>query len=333
MELNSLFKEVGSIYSDSFSLTTTASERMLMLYSLSGDLLAARLNYTRNQNGSESFSTELNPRKDLSLINGCLSITGNLNDTKSYFQKIKEKLGTARIEEDSLLLPGNKHLTSQQWAELKNLNDLFRRDYAIRREMLLRRADTTISSFGWKNDPSREIDQAVLNDLYQKCRERMSVPPRITLANALAARSSDCNSLINDVISTSHASCLIPNVSGKANQGAQQQLQLHKFLMGSVPDRGGRVDDKPIPRKESFAQQNQHDFKGARRNARQGVPGGNYQRGNVAEQTNRVQNAGWQQGKQYNNYQQGGRGQNNYQQQDNYSQYQGGHQRFTGNGP
>src|SRR5699024_1466817 len=111
-------------------------------------------------------------------------------------------------EEDSLLLPDKKNLTPQQWTELKRLNDAFRQEYSIRREMLLRRVDTTINSFGWKNDPSREVDQALLTSIYSKSREKIPVAPCITLANALAARGSDCNALISDVISTSHANCL-----------------------------------------------------------------------------------------------------------------------------
>lgn len=357
MELNSLFQEVNSIYADSFSLENV-NDRLSILHSLSGDLIAARLCYIKSQN-DEDFSTELNPRKDLSTINNCLSISDDMSDTKTYFQKIKEKLQTNVLkhhEEDSLLLPNKMTLTPKQWTELKRLNEAFRREYSIRREMILRRADTTINSFSWKNDSSREVNQTLLKDVYKKCREKMTTAPCITLANALAARSSDCNALISEVISTSHANCIIeiPNVTGKANQGAQQQLQLYKYLIGSVPDRGGRPGEQPMPAKETFTQQagqreSASNRRGGGRGGGGGGGGGNYQRNpiprgndrnsnhqprNIPEHTNRVQNAGWQQG--------GGRGGNNYQnyrqyeqqqhqhQPDNYSQYQGGHQRFAG---
>src|SRR5699024_542408 len=70
---------------------------------------------------------------------------------------------------------------------------------------------------------------------------------------------------------------------------------------------------------------------------------GNDQRGgsnyreprNIPDQTNRVQKAGWQHGGQFDHQQRGGGGHSHhrqYQQPDNYSQYQGGHQRFTGYG-
>lgn len=349
MELNSLFREVDSIYTDSF---TFENDRFNILHSLAGDLLAAQLSYMKSQN-EEDFSNELNPRKDLSTISSCLSIADDMKDTKTYFQKIKEKLQTNVLkfhEEDSLLLPNKMTLTPKQWTELKGLNEAFRNEYSIRREMILRRADTTINSFSWKEDPSRQVNQALLKDVYKRSREKMSTAPCITLANALAARSSDCNALISQVISTSHANCIIevPNVTGKANQGAQQQLQLHKYLIGSVPDRGGRPGEISMPAKESFSQQQgQRESANKRRGGSRG--GGNFQRNtsprgndrnsnhqprNIPEQTHRVQNAGWQQG--------GGRGHNqnyrqyepqyshqnqyypDYQQQNDYNQGRGG---------
>lgn len=343
MELNSLFREVDSIYTDSF---TFENDRLNILHSLAGDLLAAQLSYVKNQN-EEDFSTELNPRKDLSTVSSCLSIADDMKDTKTYFQKIKEKLQTNVLkfhEEDSLLLPNKMTLTPKQWTELKRLNEAFRSEYSIRREMILRRADTTINSFSWKEDPSRQVNQALLKDVYKKSREKMTTAPCITLANALAARSSDCNALISQVISTSHANCIIetPNVTGKANQGAQQQLQLHKFLIGSVPDRGGRPGEQSIPSKEIFSQQQgQRESANKRRGGGGGGGGGrgggnyqrnssprgndrnsNYQPRNIPEQTNRVQNAGWQQG--------GARGHNqNYRQYESYSNQYQGHQRFS----
>lgn len=362
IELNSLFNEVDSIYSDSFSLQTI-NDRLEVLHSLSGDLIAARLNYIKNESENDG-STELNPRKDLNTINICLAISDDLKDTKSYFQKVKHKLNSnlKLYEEDSLLLPDKKVLTSEQWTELKQLNETFRKGYSVRREMLLRRLDTTVNSFTWKNsDSSREIDVQLLKTVYKKCRDQLTITPGITLSHALAARSSDCNSLINDVISTKHANCVIdiPNIAGKANQGVQQRLQLHKYLIGSVPDRGGRPHEQVIPIKETFTQQkSQRENANNRRGRGRGGGGsehrdnfnhnsnhrsGNYQPRQIPEQTSRVQNAGWQydtdgyygNGQQHDNYNnQGGRGQYNNQQwsQQDYGQYQGSYQRFDSYG-
>lgn len=318
VELNSLLEEVGSIYHNLFTDNNKA-ERLAVVCNLAGHLIAARVQHLQRgaDVGGQIESSELNPRKDLKFIKTALEIPDETNDVRTFFAKVNEKLNTTLLkvrEEDSLLLPQNSSLTSAEWADLKALNEQLRVEYGLRREMLLRRADTTVNSFTWKNDPSRAVDAQKIKSTYNQRRQPLIATPAVTLSHALAARSSDCSSLINDVISTSHANCVIdaPSIKGTANQGAQQRLQLHKYIIGNVPDRGGRPFEQRAPTKETFEHQRQQRDHSQRRGGGRGGRGGgggNFHGGGGGGQrqhqdnryrnipdNNRVQGAGWQQG-------------------------------------
>lgn len=339
VELNSLLHELDSVYADSLRIHNV-TDRLNILHCLAGDLFASRIDYIKNFDVNSEQSNELNPRKDLTIINNCLQITDDFGNIKTYFLKVKERLCKCfpRLnEEDSLLLPEGKQLSLEQWDELKKLNELLRDEYSLRRDLMLRRAQTTMNAFCWKQDSSREADEQHIKKIYSASSKKLSKVPSVTLSHSLAARNSDCKSLIHDMISTSHANCLISVPTfGKANQGAQQRLQLHKFLIGAVPDRGGRPDEQPAPPKETITQQRQRETRG--RGGNRGASnrgdyrgGGGAPRNNqqtyVPEHSNRIQNAGWQQGG-YND--RGGYHSNRRGNQEDYSQYEGGYNRNSG---
>ncbi|KAH9426044.1 Protein fam98a [Dermatophagoides pteronyssinus] len=318
IELNSLFGELGSIHSNT-SIDNVVNRHMI-LYSLAGDLLAARVNYVKKfDENLNVFTDKLNPKNDIQVINNCLSIpksSNQLKNIKTYFQTVRQRLDKSPLkyqDEDSLLLPNGGRLTTAQWTELKNLNEQLANEYALRREMLLRRADMTIGSFSWNREKTDDTDEKIITQIYQEKRKGWSSKPQVTLSHSLAARNSDCDSLINKRISVSHASCIIEAKQiGKANIGLQQRLQLHKFLIGAVPDRGGRPYEQPPPPKETFShQQSQRDNRGGRGGAHRGgrspnrrsrSPNRRYQQNyNNSNRYNdnygggRIQNAGWQQ--------------------------------------
>lgn len=360
IELNSLLSELGSIHMNT-SVDDVANRHMI-LHSLAGDLLAARANYVKKiDENLDVFTDRLNPKNDMQIINNCLSIPKTPNQTKdikTYFQTVRQRLDKSPLkyqDEDSLLLPNNARLTTTQWAELKLLNEQLANEYALRREMLLRRADMTVGSFYWNREKTGDTDEKIIKQIYQEKRKGWSSKPQVTLSHALAARNSDCDSLINKRISVSHANCIIEAKQiGKANTGLQQRLQLHKFLIGAVPDRGGRPYEKPPPPKETFSQQqSQRENRGGRGGGNRGGRGGNrgghddnrrqqqtYNNTNQYNQNQnryndnygggRIQNAGWQQ--QQQQQQQGGY----YQDNRNYDDQRGGnsyhHQHYRGGG-
>ncbi|OTF75530.1 hypothetical protein BLA29_010764, partial [Euroglyphus maynei] len=139
IELNSLLSELGSIHNNT-GIDIVASRHMI-LHSLAGDLLAARVNYVKKfDENLDVFTDKLNPKNDIQIINNCLSIpkaSNQLKNIKTYFQTVRQRLDKSPLkyqDEDSLLLPNGGRLTKAQWAELKRLNEQLANEYALRRE-------------------------------------------------------------------------------------------------------------------------------------------------------------------------------------------------------
>ncbi|XP_051976935.1 protein FAM98A-like [Xyrauchen texanus] len=114
-------------------------------------------------------------------------------------------------------------LNSVQWKTINEIDKALRKDYECRRQMVIKRFYVTLQSFGW-GERAQEHN-AVLS----------SMPPfspsfesSISIAKLLAAREDQ--------------SRILPVKAGPSTA-------LHKVLMGSVPDRGGRPGEiePPMP--------------------------------------------------------------------------------------
>lgn len=186
---------------------------------------------------------------------------------------------------DSLAFPqnvreGNKLSEfNYLWSELGNFQDSLKQDYTCRRKMLLTRLDCTIESFKWKGSdiknksktsgdnatahPSSLIDgnKKSLNDLihekYQP-RKDMRDEPQVTISHLLALRATDCDKLLNCVVSSQTVDCKVDYKSQKQNQHRSQNepeklVNLKQIIIPDVPDRGGRTGEIRPPRKETFS--------------------------------------------------------------------------------
>lgn len=163
--------------------------------------------------------------------------------------KINEKLKKSTIaQEEPLLLKPGTQLVPKEWKTLDKINSSLFDDYHVRRKTLITRCDCTIGSFKWKEGDqnadknlSEKIDAS-----YGKLRTMLDPKPTVSLAHGLAARKSGCFDLLNSVVSKSHQICDIetPKTKGMANVGKQQRISLQKFLIGNVPDRGGRPKEQ-----------------------------------------------------------------------------------------
>jgi len=349
IELNSLLRELNSPFID-YPLTEDKN-KLSVLNSLCGELLTSRINSVNRKsgvNGSMAISmNESETAKDLKTILITLGMGKPPNNISPeiLFKKIKDKLSERLGQmnesiEESLLLPEGLTLSQQQWDILKSINAELYDDYTLRRQMLLRRCDTTVNSFTWKSD--QNYDKSKINETYHKERQLLSPNPSVSLSDALAARQSDCDALLNDVISNSHANCIIelPETKEKANKGLQQRLQLHKYIIGKVPDRGGRADQQPPPPKETFGQQqfqrdNPQRGRGRGGGGGGGRGGGSESGGYQGQNQNRIQGSGWAQnsGNRYSNnsgYDNQTQSRGGYRDQQNYNNYQSGHQRYSG---
>ncbi|XP_029373792.1 protein FAM98B isoform X2 [Echeneis naucrates] len=115
-------------------------------------------------------------------------------------------------------------LSSEQWKQIENINQLLSKDYQCRWKMMITRFQVTLESFAW-GEKQKERSEALA-----------SVPPlssltassRVSLSHLLAAR--EDQSFIEPV---------------KPETGSL----VYKTRMGSVPDRGGRPGEiePPMP--------------------------------------------------------------------------------------
>ncbi|XP_074599202.1 uncharacterized protein LOC141853685 [Brevipalpus obovatus] len=174
---------------------------------------------------------------------------------------MKEKIGqrlekTNLSHEQPLLVPTGTVLSPQVWSSLDKADKLFYNDYKLRRQTLIARCDCTIQSFKWKEGEKSDLIKKI-DERYNQLKSSLNPEPNVNMAVALATRESGCFDLLNSVVSSTHQVCDIeaPKTKGMANAGKQQRIELQKYLIGEVPDRGGRPDEQPAPAKETFIQQ------------------------------------------------------------------------------
>ncbi|CAG2176390.1 unnamed protein product, partial [Oppiella nova] len=239
IELNSLLRELKSPLIDmSFAEN---DNKLLILNSLCGQLFASRMDCVNQKSGSNKsmniLANESQTAKDLKTILITLgmgrppdSITSGL-----LFKKMRDnliqRLSQQKITiEDSLLFPEGLTLSPDQWKTLEAINEDLKKDYTIRREMLLRRCDCTVGAFKWKSDNVSDESKAIekqITEKYESRRQKLSITPNVLMSSALAARQSDCDLLVNAMVSHKSVNCLIPvpQTTGLANKGRQQQKQ------------------------------------------------------------------------------------------------------------
>lgn len=147
------------------------------------------------------------------------------------------------------------------WTALSKLNDMLRQDYTCRRAMLLNRLDCTVESFKWKNSNNNKIDGSSksINDLihekYEASRLNMKNEPRVDLANLLAVRETESDSLLNRVVSSKKLDCKISYKANERQKTGGDLTYLKQVVISDVPDRGGRTNEIQPPAKETFKQQ------------------------------------------------------------------------------
>lgn len=201
------------------------------------------------------------------------SIPNNRNKLITAFStngRFPDSLAFPKPVRDSQNLSENHQL----WKDLRKFNDLLRNDYSCRRQMLISRLDCTVESFKWKSsevrkqahleaaeDKKSHKDKKSLNDLihekYDQARVGLVNEPQITISHLLALRETDCDSLLNSVVSTKSVDCQVlykPTKQQRQNNTGQL-VNLKQVIIPEVPDRGGRTDEMRMPSKETFSQQ------------------------------------------------------------------------------
>ncbi|KAJ4935401.1 hypothetical protein JOQ06_016937 [Pogonophryne albipinna] len=118
----------------------------------------------------------------------------------------------------------NSSLSSEQWVQVKKINQILSGDYQCRRQMMIKRFQVTLESFTW-GDKQKEKVEALA-----------SVPP----LSSLSGSSQVSPSLL---MATREDQSFIEIIKSATS------TLVYKTLMGSVPDRGGRPGEiePPMP--------------------------------------------------------------------------------------
>ncbi|XP_076867263.1 protein FAM98A isoform X2 [Brachyhypopomus gauderio] len=157
-----------------------------------------------------------------------------LGDVYTQVESRLESLPEGEVQEP--LLKAN--LNSSQWTTLQMINRALCKDYECRRQMLLKRFHVTLQSFTWGE---RGKERSAL----LPAKPAFSVPleSSVSIALLLAAREDQAH--------------LQPVRAGPSTA-------VHKVLMGSVPDRGGRPGEiePPMP---AFTRRSEGGAAGGRR--------------------------------------------------------------------
>ncbi|XP_035011446.1 protein FAM98B [Hippoglossus stenolepis] len=148
-------------------------------------------------------------------------------DASSQFEDVLSEVESrlARLPGGAMMDPLlNTNLRSEQWIQVKKISQVMSKDYQRRWQMMTKRFQVTLESFGW-GEKQKERREALA-----------SVPPlesltrssRVSLSLLLAAREDQ--------------SFIEPIKAGKSTA-------VYKIRMGSVPDRGGRPGEiePPMP--------------------------------------------------------------------------------------
>ncbi|CAG7833350.1 unnamed protein product [Allacma fusca] len=255
MELSSLLKELGcnhdkittGTFSDRFD---SENNRLLLLNYLLGELQAARIIYVNNP---KQLKVELSESSTAQLLREMLQTLGIPKPpagvtTKALLGKVNERLQEILKKMPPKLIDKpffNGHLSEKQWAMLEDLNAQFKKEYVLRREMLLKRLDVTIQSFHWSDRLKHKKDE--INKRFREKRDLLSSNPSVKLSDILAARSDLA------IIEKTSSSRVRMNTKSAVN----------KVVIGKVPDRGGRPNEAQPPPPEMPPWQQ-----------RQGAPGG-----------------------------------------------------------
>lgn len=175
------------------------------------------------------------------------------DDIKS---KLKQKLST--LPENYLSEPLlTKNLSSKQWEEVSKINDAMCQEYKMRRKVLIKRVDVTIQSFTWSDklkNSTEEVSQA-----YQPIRSLLVEDSLTSISDVLAARKDLC--------------VIQKTSSGDVREGTKSEI--HKVMIGKVPDRGGRPSNiAPAPEMPRFQQRKPDPPRGGGGGYRGGGRGG-----------------------------------------------------------
>lgn len=215
-----------------------------------------------------NISLDWNSKTDADILK---SIVAKLNSLETNHEKfsVPDSLAFPQSARDLKGVIEDKDL----WNELEQFHQLLQNDYTCRRQMLLNRLDCTVESFKWKASKTRNPSnpsgdsrkqgtegKESLNDrihqMYDTSRAELKPQPNVKMAHLLALRESDCDKLLNSVVSSRSNDCQV-NYKNHKNRHTNL-VNLKQIIIPDVPDRGGRTDDIGSPPRETYSHQQRY---------------------------------------------------------------------------
>uniref|UniRef100_A0A4W3K690 Family with sequence similarity 98 member A n=1 Tax=Callorhinchus milii TaxID=7868 RepID=A0A4W3K690_CALMI len=239
LEMSGLLTEINCPY----SLLTTGdvtkrlhnkNNCLLLLTFLISELEASRMlavNKIPEKKEEEEPSPAFVELKSVCITLGMSKPPANITMFQ-FFSGIEKKLkeSLSKVPPNHVGKPlVKKMLGPAHWEKLEVINQMFVNEYECRRNMLLKRMDVTIQSFGWSERAKSQSEK--LAKIYQPRRAALSPKGTICTAHLLAARED-----LSKIMRTS---------SGYTRE--KTACSLNKVLMGRVPDRGGRPNEIEPP--------------------------------------------------------------------------------------
>lgn len=194
---------------------------------------------------------------------------------------------------NSLFVPKNT-LKDEQWMQIEKIQATLDQEYNLRRKMLITRLDVTVQSFKWSENirgKEKEINEkfgykSQLLDKMVKGEHRTDIVALLAARDKLA----------------------IIEKTSSANVSKNTKSKLQRYIIGKVPDRGGRALDRQRPPPEMPSWQKRqpggNDRGGGGKNFNQNPRGGQHQQNQGYPAQQYQQKGSYNPSNQYDNNQQ-----------------------------
>lgn len=217
------------------------TSNMLKLLHFTATLLQGKIMSQYQSNSSERYNVAGERGKYLFLIEKMasdLGITSELIDDEmneiDILQRISNQVSTSLSSNQFQNMPllcnvlgiDGSNLNSNQIALLQKIEDSLRKDFNVRRSMLLKRLDVTIQSFLW-GEKAQGKENEIAAAINAQRKYLTEEPSKYTL-----------NDVFNAPVSLMHEHTKkVTETSGK------KKSLVKTIIIGAVPDRGGRANE------------------------------------------------------------------------------------------
>ncbi|KAK7074807.1 Protein fam98a [Halocaridina rubra] len=272
MELSSFLKELGCPHSQLTEGNVnqrldSPDQRLLLLDYLLAELMAARMiSAAKPEQGMTVEMRESAHAKELKnmlIVLGFPKPPANITP-QQLFAKVDQKVLDVKSKAHPSLIGKPLFtgvLSDKQWTLLNQMQEEMHKEYAMRRQMMIKRLDVTVQSFQWSDKAKmREND---LTKAFRTRRDQLTEEPNVSLGDMLAARED----------------LAVLEKTSSALVRKQTKTPLNKIIIGRVPDRGGRANElePPPPEMPSWTQRQPDGGRGGGRGS--GFSSGNVQGG------------------------------------------------------